>query len=158
MMVIFIFAHPMFRKKAFKYFWLTHSLYIALYLFALIHGLARLTGEPRIWIFFIGPGIVFTLDKVISLQTRYMELDIIETELLPSDVIKGVSVNLLYFTLLYFIYLIYLLYLFYILFIHLICLFAFYLLYFCDKFSQFMCLIHIRVFILFISGCYNLFI
>ncbi|XP_065579570.1 dual oxidase-like isoform X2 [Artemia franciscana] len=88
MMVIFIFAHPMVRKKAFKYFWLTHSLYIALYLFALIHGLARLTGEPRFWIFFIGPGIVFTLDKVISLRTRYMELDIIETELLPSDVIK----------------------------------------------------------------------
>lgn len=30
----------------------------------LIHGLARLTGPPRFWIYFIGPGIVFILDKV----------------------------------------------------------------------------------------------
>ena len=36
----------------------------------------------------MGPGIIYTLDKIISLRTRYMELDIIETELLPSDVVK----------------------------------------------------------------------
>lgn len=42
----------------------------------------------RFWIFFVGPGIIYTLDKIISLRTRYMELDIIETELLPSDVVK----------------------------------------------------------------------
>ncbi|KAH8010002.1 hypothetical protein HPB51_024352 [Rhipicephalus microplus] len=38
--------------------------------------------------FFIGPAIVFTLDKVVSLQTKYMELDILDTELLPSDVTR----------------------------------------------------------------------
>ncbi|KAH7965065.1 hypothetical protein HPB49_003278 [Dermacentor silvarum] len=32
--------------------------------------------------------IVFTLDKVVSLQTKYMELDILDTELLPSDVTR----------------------------------------------------------------------
>lgn len=42
----------------------------------------------RFWLFFIGPGIIYTLDKIISLRTGYMELDIIETELLPSDVVK----------------------------------------------------------------------
>ena len=31
-----------------------------------------------------GPAILFIIDKIISLQTRYMELDILETELLPS--------------------------------------------------------------------------
>lgn len=88
MCIIFVFAHPVIRKRAYKFFWMTHQLYILLYILCLIHGLGRLTGSPRFWIFFVGPGIIFTLDKVISLRTRYMELDILETELLPSDVTK----------------------------------------------------------------------
>ncbi|XP_076326783.1 dual oxidase-like isoform X2 [Tachypleus tridentatus] len=86
--IIFIFAHPKIRQKAYKYFWGTHSLYILLYILCIIHGLARLTGSPRFWMFFIGPAIVYILDKIVSLQTKYMELDIIETDLLPSDVTK----------------------------------------------------------------------
>ncbi|GLH03578.1 Dual oxidase [Gryllus bimaculatus] len=88
MVIIFVFAHPTIRKKAYKFFWSAHSLYIVLYILCLIHGLARLTGAPRFWLFFIGPGIVYALDKVVSLRTKYMALDVIETELLPSDVIK----------------------------------------------------------------------
>jgi dual oxidase len=34
--------------------------------------------------FFIGPAVIFTLDKIVSLQTKYMELDVQDTELLPS--------------------------------------------------------------------------
>ncbi len=45
--VIFVFAHPLIRKKAFNFFWITHQLYIFLYIFSLLHGLARLTAEPR---------------------------------------------------------------------------------------------------------------
>ncbi|XP_076328078.1 dual oxidase-like [Tachypleus tridentatus] len=86
--IIFIFAHPLIRLKAYKYFWLTHNLYIVLYILTLMHGLARLTGPPRFWYFFIVPAIVFVLDKVTSLQTKFVELDILETELLPSDVTK----------------------------------------------------------------------
>ncbi|XP_058806177.1 dual oxidase isoform X1 [Phymastichus coffea] len=88
MTIIFVFAHPTIRQKAYKFFWITHSLYIALYALCLIHGLTRLTGSPRFWLFFIGPAIIFAFDKVVSLRTKYMALDIIETELLPSDVIK----------------------------------------------------------------------
>uniref|UniRef100_A0A2P2I0U3 NAD(P)H oxidase (H2O2-forming) n=1 Tax=Hirondellea gigas TaxID=1518452 RepID=A0A2P2I0U3_9CRUS len=88
MCIIFIFAHPIIRKKAYKYFWATHQLYVLLYIFSLAHGLARLTGPPRFWMFFIIPGVVYMIDKIISLRTRYMEHDIIETELLPSDVVK----------------------------------------------------------------------
>lgn len=88
MSIIFVFAHPTIRKNAYKFFWSTHSLYILLYALCLIHGLARLTGAPRFWLFFIGPGIVFALDKIVSLRTKYIPLDVIETELLPSDVIK----------------------------------------------------------------------
>ena len=85
---IFIFAHPKVRKKAFNYFWMAHHLYIPLYLLNLIHGLQKITSEPRFWIFFIIPGLIYTFDKIVTLRTRYMELDILETELLPSDVIK----------------------------------------------------------------------
>lgn len=88
MTIIFVFAHPIIRKKAYKFFWSAHSLYVLLYILCLVHGLARLTGAPRFWLYFIGPGIVYTLDKVVSLRTKYMALDVIETELLPSDVIK----------------------------------------------------------------------
>ncbi|XP_071748300.1 dual oxidase isoform X2 [Lepeophtheirus salmonis] len=86
--IIFIFAHPMVRKRAFNYFWITHQLYVFLYIFSLLHGLARLTGPPRFWIFFVVPGVVYSLDKIATFRTRYMALDILETELLPSDVIK----------------------------------------------------------------------
>lgn len=64
MTIIFVFAHPTIRQKAYKFFWSTHSLYVVLYALCLIHGLARLTGSPRFWIFFVGPAIVYALDKV----------------------------------------------------------------------------------------------
>lgn len=88
MSIIFVFAHPLIRKRAYSYFWRAHSLYVLLYALCLVHGLARLTGAPRFWIFFLGPAIIYTLDKVVSLRTKYMALDVLETEMLPSDVIK----------------------------------------------------------------------
>lgn len=88
MSLIFIFAHPIIRNRAYKFFWNIHSLYVALYILCMIHGLARLTGPPRFWMYFIGPAIIYTLDKAVSLRTKYMALDVIQTELLPSDVIK----------------------------------------------------------------------
>ena len=63
-------------------------LYVLLYLLSLIHGLARITSPPKFWMFFMVPGIVYALDKVVSLRGSYMELDILETELLPSDVLR----------------------------------------------------------------------
>ena len=66
----------------------THQLYVFLYLLSLVHGLARITSPPKFWMFFIFPGLLYTLDKIVSLRGSYMELDILETEILPSDVIK----------------------------------------------------------------------
>ena len=45
--IIFVFAHPLVRKRAYKYFWYSHSLYYWLYILSIVHGLARLTGPPR---------------------------------------------------------------------------------------------------------------
>ena len=38
---IFIFSHPTVRKKAYNYFWFIHQCYVLLYIFSLLHGLAR---------------------------------------------------------------------------------------------------------------------
>jgi hypothetical protein len=72
MVLIFVFAHPTIRKKAYNWFWLAHSLYVFLFALMLIHGLARITGPPRFWIYFIGPGVVFILDKVRDLVGSQM--------------------------------------------------------------------------------------
>ena len=70
MCVIFIFAHPLIRKRAYNLFWATHGLYIVLYALCLIHGLAKLTGEPRFWMFILIPGVIFALDKVINISLQ----------------------------------------------------------------------------------------
>jgi dual oxidase len=46
MIIIFVFAHPIIRKKAYNFFWMTHSLYIVLYFLSFLHGLGRLTAAP----------------------------------------------------------------------------------------------------------------
>jgi len=55
---------------------------------SLLHGLAKITAAPAFWFYFVIPGIVYTIDKIVTLRTRYIALDILETELLPSDVLK----------------------------------------------------------------------
>ena len=86
--LIFIFSCSNVREKAYNYFWMAHQLYVLLFILSLLHGLQRLTEAPSFWLFFIGPATIFTIDKIVSLRRGYMELDVLETELLPSDVIK----------------------------------------------------------------------
>ena len=88
MLAIFIYALPFVRKRAYNFFWKVHQLYVLLYFLCIVHGLARITSAPQFWIFFCVPCVIYTMDKVVTLRRSYMELDILETELLPSDVIK----------------------------------------------------------------------
>ena len=87
--IIFIFSTSNVRQKAYNFFWIAHQFYVLLFVLSLLHGLQRLTATaPSFWIFFIGPATIFVVDKIVSLRRGYMELDVLETELLPSDVIK----------------------------------------------------------------------
>ena len=45
--VIYVFAHPSIRQKAYSYFWSTHKLYYLFYILCLLHGQAKLTGVSR---------------------------------------------------------------------------------------------------------------
>lgn len=88
MVIIFVFAHPTIRKKAYRFFWLTHSCYVILYALMLIHGLARITGPPRFWFYFICPGIVFLLDKVKTYsdeQLQFFKISVIKLLLLKQS-------------------------------------------------------------------------
>lgn len=82
--VVYVFAHRTVRQFAYSYFWSTHKLYYAIYALTLLHGSSKLTGSPRFWIFFMLPAILFAIDQLISLKTKLQELQIVETELLPS--------------------------------------------------------------------------
>ena len=74
--IIFLFAHPLIRKKAYRFFWLSHQLYVLFYILCMLHGLARITAAPKFWIFIAFPGIVFTIDKVITLGGMYVNFSI----------------------------------------------------------------------------------
>lgn len=49
-----------------------------------IHGSFALLQEPRFHIYLIPPGLLFLLDKLISLSRKKVEIPVIRAELLPS--------------------------------------------------------------------------
>lgn len=87
---------------------MSHQLYVVFYILCLLHGLQRITSSPKFWAFFAGPGAIYIIDKVsivirydhelfynflvwpqiVSLRRSFFELHVLETEILPSDVIK----------------------------------------------------------------------
>ena len=68
-----------------SYFWPIRSFYND---FWPMTGLQRITAAPAFGVYFIFPALIYTFDKIVTFRTSYMELDILETELLPSDVLR----------------------------------------------------------------------
>lgn len=84
--IMYIFAIHYSRQHLFNAFWLTHNLYPILYILMIFHGLGRLVQDPIFFYFFLGPCILFTIDKLISVNRKKVEIAIIKAELLPSGV------------------------------------------------------------------------
>ncbi|KAK3096749.1 hypothetical protein FSP39_002883 [Pinctada imbricata] len=84
--VMYVFASPFGRRYAFSAFWFTHGFYILLYILMIMHGLGRLVVPPLTHTYVIGPLVIFTIDKIISLSRNKIECKVIKAELLPSDV------------------------------------------------------------------------
>ncbi|XP_062620936.1 dual oxidase 2-like [Saccostrea cucullata] len=84
--VMYVFATPYARRNAFNAFWGTHSLYIFLYIFMIMHGLGRLVQAPITHTYLIGPLFIFIIDKLISISRKKIECRVVKAELLPSDV------------------------------------------------------------------------
>ncbi|XP_077451407.1 dual oxidase 1 [Stigmatopora argus] len=83
---IYVFASRYFRRISFRGFWISHYLYVVVYILTILHGSFGLLQEPRFYIFLIPPALLFLLDKLISLSRKKVEIPVIKAELLPSGV------------------------------------------------------------------------
>ncbi|XP_021263300.1 dual oxidase 2 [Numida meleagris] len=84
--VMYVFATHHFRHVSFQAFWITHHLYVLLYVLVIIHGSYALIQQPRFHIFFIIPALIYGADKLLSLSRKKVELNVVKAELLPSGV------------------------------------------------------------------------
>ncbi|NXS61506.1 DUOX2 oxidase, partial [Brachypteracias leptosomus] len=84
--VMYVFATHHFRRVSFQSFWITHHLYVLLYVLIIIHGSYALIQQPRFHIYFIIPALIYSADKLLSLSRKKVELGVVKAELLPSGV------------------------------------------------------------------------
>ncbi|XP_052581546.1 dual oxidase 1 [Peromyscus californicus insignis] len=84
--IMYVFASHHFRRRSFRGFWLTHHLYILLYVLLIVHGSFALIQMPRFHIFFLVPAIIYVGDKLVSLSRKKVEISVVKAELLPSGV------------------------------------------------------------------------
>ncbi|XP_044620897.2 dual oxidase 1 isoform X2 [Equus asinus] len=84
--VMYVFASHHFRRHSFRGFWLTHHLYVLLYILLIIHGSFALIQLPRFHIFFLVPALIYVGDKLVSLSRKKVEISVVKAELLPSGV------------------------------------------------------------------------
>ncbi len=85
--IIYVFAIQYARRYAFQAFWFTHHMYIVFYILMFLHGSGRLVQDPLFGNFFLGPGIVYTLDQLISLGRKKAEVSVVRADILPSQVV-----------------------------------------------------------------------
>ncbi|KAK2493029.1 hypothetical protein MC885_010884 [Smutsia gigantea] len=84
--IMYVFASHHFRHRSFRGFWLTHHLYILLYVLLITHGSFALIQLPRFHIFFLVPALIYVGDKLVSLSRKKVEISVVKAELLPSGV------------------------------------------------------------------------
>ncbi|KAG8505332.1 Dual oxidase 2, partial [Galemys pyrenaicus] len=84
--IMYVFASQYFRHRSFQGFWLTHHLYILLYILIIIHGSLGMVQLPRFHIYFLVPALIYLGDKLVSLSRKKVEINVVEAELLPSGV------------------------------------------------------------------------
>ncbi|XP_056671998.1 dual oxidase 2 [Monodelphis domestica] len=84
--IMYVFASHHFRRRSFRGFWLTHHLYILLYILLIIHGSYALIQLPRFHIYFLIPALIYGGDKLVSLSRKKVEISVVKAELLPSGV------------------------------------------------------------------------
>ncbi|KAM4608065.1 dual oxidase 2-like, partial [Discoglossus pictus] len=87
MALMYVFSTSHFRRVSFRGFWVVHHLYVIFYILTIMHGSFALIQQPRFHIFFIVPAIIYVGDKFISLSRRKTEINVVEGQQLPSDVV-----------------------------------------------------------------------
>ena len=85
--IIFVFATQYARRYTYRAFWVTHHWYVIFYILTFLHGSGRLVQDPLFGNFFLGPGIVYAIDLIISVGRRTSEVAVVRADILPSQVI-----------------------------------------------------------------------
>ncbi|XP_063590443.1 dual oxidase-like [Penaeus indicus] len=83
--VIYAFAYFA-RRHFFWLFWLTHNTYPVFYVLMVFHGSGRLVQPPLFHFFFLGPCLLFVLDKLVSFSRNKIQIDVKSVTHLPSNV------------------------------------------------------------------------
>ncbi|XP_029431202.1 dual oxidase 1-like isoform X2 [Rhinatrema bivittatum] len=84
--IMYVFATRHFRRISFRGFWLTHHFYVLMYILIILHGSCALIQEPRFYVYFLVPAVIYVSDHLISLNRKKKEISVIKAELLPSGV------------------------------------------------------------------------
>uniref|UniRef100_A0ABM5EXE9 NAD(P)H oxidase (H2O2-forming) n=1 Tax=Pogona vitticeps TaxID=103695 RepID=A0ABM5EXE9_9SAUR len=84
--IMYVFATHHFRRISFQGFWITHHLYVILYILIILHGSYALIQQPRFHVYFIAPALLYGADKLISLSRKKVEIGVLKAECLPSGV------------------------------------------------------------------------
>ncbi|XP_055518481.1 dual oxidase 1 [Leucoraja erinacea] len=84
--IIYVFASRQFRRMSFRAFWVTHHLYVILYILILIHGSSNLIQRQSFYLYFIAPGLIYLGDKLVSLSRKKKDVTVVKADLLPSGV------------------------------------------------------------------------
>ena len=82
--LIFIFSIQYARRHTFRAFWIVHLSYPIYFILMLLHGAGRMIQAPFTYYFVVGPFIVFTIDQLISVSRRKIEIPVVDAKLLPS--------------------------------------------------------------------------
>ncbi|KAL3836734.1 hypothetical protein ACJMK2_022153 [Sinanodonta woodiana] len=84
--IIYVFATQTARRYIFNAFWASHKLIMFLYILTILHGASIIVQKPMFHVYFVGPAILFSIDKMISLSRKRMEICVIRADNLASDV------------------------------------------------------------------------
>ncbi|XP_067665053.1 dual oxidase 1-like [Haliotis asinina] len=87
MFAMYVFAMQFARRNVFNAFWLTHSLYIFVYILTFLHGIGRLVQDPLFPWYLIGPLLIYLIDRILTYSRHKVEIGVKRAELLPSGVL-----------------------------------------------------------------------
>ena len=82
--LIFIFSMQYARRHAFRFFWIVHLSYPIYFILMLLHGSGRMIQAAYTYYFVLGPFILFTIDQLVSVSRRKIEIPVVTAKLLPS--------------------------------------------------------------------------
>ncbi|XP_076806582.1 dual oxidase 2-like [Clavelina lepadiformis] len=88
LIIMYVYACDYARRFIYNVFHWTHFFgYILVYFFTFMHGSAMMVQMPSFYLYFLGPGILYTLDKLYSLSRRHQAVPVVNARHLPSEVL-----------------------------------------------------------------------